>query len=45
MAPVEIMAVQPGQVRLGVASLTMGAYTVVLTDGAVRSAARFVIAR
>ena len=44
-AAVEVLAVNPGEARLSVASLGMGAYTVVLTDGAVRGTARFVIAR
>ncbi|MBL8008967.1 MAG: hypothetical protein JNJ64_00050 [Flavobacteriales bacterium] len=44
-AAVEVLVVNPGEARLSVASLGMGAYTVVLTDGAVRGTARFVIAR
>jgi hypothetical protein len=44
-AAAEVVAVHPGEAQLGVASLAMGAYTVVLTDGTVRRAIRFVLAR
>lgn len=45
ITPVVVAAVHPGQVRVGVASLAGGAYTVWLAEGTVRRAARFVITR